>query len=73
VAMKVMSRIFLSHRLYEAAQDMARVGQLAFERKGQLTNLPGMAGEWTKFRDLKPVPKESFRDWWKARATKETV
>jgi L-lactate dehydrogenase complex protein LldF len=76
LAMKAMSRIFLSHRLYETAQSMARAGQLAFERKGQLTNLPGIAGEWTKFRDLKPVPQQSFRDWWKARASspaKETV
>jgi L-lactate dehydrogenase complex protein LldF len=76
IAMKAMSRIFLSHRLYETAQSMARAGQLAFERKGQLTNLPGMAGEWTKFRDLKPVPRQSFRDWWKARAAsaaKETA
>lgn len=76
IAMKTMSKIFLSHRLYEAAQSMARVGQLAFERKGQLANLPGMAGAWTKFRDLRPVPQQSFRDWWKTRdtnATKETV
>jgi len=40
-----------------------------FERKGQLTNLPGIAGAWTKSRDLRPVPKESFRDWWKRRAS----
>jgi hypothetical protein len=26
-----------------------------------------MAGAWTKFRDLKPIPKQSFRDWWKSR------
>jgi L-lactate dehydrogenase complex protein LldF len=67
IAMQAAAKIFLSHRRYEAAQKLARTGQLLFERKGQLTNLPGMAGGWTKFRDLKPIPKSSFRDWWKSR------
>ena len=74
VAMKTMSKIFLSQRLYETAQRIARVGQLVFERDGELVNLPGMAGEWTKFRDLRQVPGKSFRDWWKARGVaKETA
>ena len=67
IAMQAAANIFLSHRRYEAAQRLARTGQLLFQRKGQLTNLPGMAGGWTKFRDLKPIPKSSFRDWWKSR------
>ena len=68
IAMQAAAKIFLSHRRYEAAQKLARTGQILFERKGQLTNLPGMAGGWTKFRDLKPIPKVSFRDWWKSRS-----
>jgi len=72
IAMQFAAKIFLSHRRYEAAQKLARSGQLLFERKGQLTNLPGMAGGWTKYRDLKPIPKSSFRDWWKAREKGET-
>ena len=68
VAMQAMAAIFLSHRRYEAAQKMARVGQRIFEREGQLVKLPGMAGGWTKFRDLKAIPARSFRDWWKARS-----
>ncbi len=67
IAMQFAAKIFLSHRRYEAAQKLARTGQLLFERNGQLTNLPGMAGGWTKYRDLKPIPKSSFRDWWKSR------
>ena len=77
IAMQAAAKIFLNHRRYEAAQRLARTGQILFERKGQLTNLPGMAGGWTKFRDLKPIPGFSFRDWWKTReknsATKEDV
>jgi len=67
IAMQFAAKIFLDHRRYEAAQKLARTGQLLFERQGQLTNLPGMAGGWTKYRDLKPIPKSSFRDWWKSR------
>ena len=69
LAMQVVAKIFLNHRRYEAAQRLARMGQLLFERRGQLTNLPGMAGGWTRFRDLKPIPATSFRDWWKSRAS----
>lgn len=68
LAMRAMSTVFLSHRRYEAAQRLAKLGQKIFERKGQLTNLPGLAGAWTEFRDLRPVPRQSFRDWWKTRA-----
>lgn len=67
IAMQAAAKIFLSRRRYEAAQRLARTGQILFERKGQLTNLPGMAGGWTKYRDLKPIPKASFRDWWAQR------
>jgi L-lactate dehydrogenase complex protein LldF len=67
LAMKTMAAIFQSHRRYEAAQRLARLGQMVFERDGQLVNLPGLAGAWTKFRDLRPVPQQSFRDWWRLR------
>lgn len=67
VAMQVVANVFQHPRRYEAAQRMARLGQGLFERKGQLTNLPGMAGEWTKYRDLRPIPKQSFREWWASR------
>jgi L-lactate dehydrogenase complex protein LldF len=65
LAMQAAAKIFLSHRRYEAAQRLARIGQTLFERKGQLVNLPGMAGAWTRTRDLRPIPAQSFRDWWK--------
>ena len=68
IAMKVVGKVFLTHQRYEAAQRLARAGQLVFERKGQLTNLPGLAGAWTKTRDLRPVPQQSFRGWWKSRS-----
>lgn len=68
IAMQTVATVFQDHRRYEAAQRLARIGQTIFQRDGQLTNLPGMAGGWTRSRDLRPIPKQSFRDWWKARA-----
>jgi L-lactate dehydrogenase complex protein LldF len=61
---------FQSQARYEAAQRLARVGQVIFKRGDQLKHLPGMAGEWTRFRDLRAIPRQSFRDWWKTRERK---
>ncbi len=55
-----------SHRL-SAAQKLARIAQSPFEHDGVIRNLPGMLGAWTAVRDLSPVPKESFRQWWSRR------
>jgi L-lactate dehydrogenase complex protein LldF len=71
LAMKGAAAAFSSQSRYEAAQRLARMGQGIFKRNGALVNLPGMAGGWTKFRDLKPIPQQSFRDWWKSRASSE--
>ena len=69
--MQTAATIFQDHRRYEAAQRLARVGQTLFKRDDQLTNLPGMAGGWTRSRDLRPIPKQSFRDWWKTRPSQK--
>jgi L-lactate dehydrogenase complex protein LldF len=67
LAMQGAAAAFQSQGRYEAAQRLARLGQKLFEQDGQLMNLPGMAGGWTQFRDLRPIPQASFRDWWKRR------
>jgi L-lactate dehydrogenase complex protein LldF len=64
-AMQAMARMFSDPELYEQAQRLARVGQLPFARGGRIKNLPGRLAGWTAVRDLKPVPKQSFREWWK--------
>lgn len=68
MGMKAMSVIFQSRRRFEAAQRLGRIGQWPFVSHGWVKNLPGMLGNWTAVRDLKPMPQRSFRDWWKARA-----
>jgi L-lactate dehydrogenase complex protein LldF len=30
--------------------------------------LPGVLGGWTQVRDLRAMPKRSFREWWERRA-----
>jgi L-lactate dehydrogenase complex protein LldF len=64
-AMQAMAKTFSDPKLYENAQRLARAGQWPFARGGTITSLPGRLAGWTAVRDLKPVPKQSFREWWK--------
>ncbi|HEX4168116.1 MAG TPA: LutB/LldF family L-lactate oxidation iron-sulfur protein [Bryobacteraceae bacterium] len=50
-----------------AAQKLGRLGQIPFERGGQLHHLPGLLAGWTAGRDLDAIPEQSFRDWWAER------
>ena len=65
VAMQAMAKTFSDPQLYERAQRLARVGQWPLARGGNISSLPGRLAGWTKVRDLKPVPDQSFREWWK--------
>jgi len=66
VSMKLMARTFANRKLYEEAQRLARLGQWPLVHKGTITSLPGPLAGWTAMRDLPSVPKQSFRDWWRA-------
>ena len=61
VAMRSAAWTFRSRRRFEAGQRLARVAFPIARR------LPGPLGTWTKTRDLKPLPRRSFRDWWRNR------
>jgi L-lactate dehydrogenase complex protein LldF len=67
LAMQAMARVFASRRSYERAQRAARAGQWPLARGGRIEHLPGPLAGWTAMRDLAPVPKQSFRDWWRER------
>jgi L-lactate dehydrogenase complex protein LldF len=67
VGMKLMARAFRSRSRYERAQKMVRLGQSLFTRKGTISNLPGQLSGWTAMRDLKPIPNQTFREWWRER------
>jgi L-lactate dehydrogenase complex protein LldF len=70
MGMRFMSYIFASARRLEAAQRMGRLGQSVFVHDGIISKLPGMMGGWTAARDLRPIPKQSFRQWWREREKK---
>jgi L-lactate dehydrogenase complex protein LldF len=67
VAMQAMARVFANRRLYEAAQRAGRIGQFPLVRRGKISRLPGPLGGWSAMRDLRPLPKQTFRDWWRSR------
>ncbi|HSY71947.1 MAG TPA: lactate utilization protein LutB domain-containing protein, partial [Alloacidobacterium sp.] len=70
IGMRAMASIFSSSRRFEAAQRLGRIGQWPFVSEGWVKHLPGMLGNWTSVRDLRPLPKQSFRGWWRERAKK---
>ena len=65
VAMQTVARVFSDPELYERAQKLARVGQWPFVRGGSIGRLPGQARRLDRRTDLKPVPQQTFREWWK--------
>jgi L-lactate dehydrogenase complex protein LldF len=67
IGMKWMAKIFQSRSKYEKAQKWARSGQKVFVKDGVISNLPGQLSGWTAMRDIKPVPNQTFREWWEVR------
>jgi L-lactate dehydrogenase complex protein LldF len=57
-AMRLVAWTFASARRFSLAQRVARVAERPLLRAGLLSG-------WTRTRDLKPVPRESFREWWR--------
>ena len=71
-AMAAMGKVFRSERRFRAAQRLGRLAQSALAKSdgtGErwISWLPGMLGGWTQVRDLREMPRETFRDWWRAR------
>ncbi len=71
-AMTAMAMLFKSERRFRAAQRLGRMAETPLVRKdaegvGWIRWLPGMLGGWTQVRDLKEMPKETFREWWEKR------
>jgi L-lactate dehydrogenase complex protein LldF len=66
--MRAMARVFGNRRLYEAAQRSGRLAQWPLVRDGRIRRLPGPLSAWTEARDLAPLPRQSFRDWWRHRS-----
>jgi L-lactate dehydrogenase complex protein LldF len=60
LAMKAVAGVFGSRERYERAQKLARLGRGPIAKAA----LPG----WTAMRELPDPPKQTFREWFRARA-----
>jgi L-lactate dehydrogenase complex protein LldF len=68
LGMQALQRMFESPRLYERAQQLARLGQWPLVRGGVIPFAPGPLAAWTVMRDLYPVAPQTFREWWRERS-----
>lgn len=67
LAMAAAARVFASPARYERAQRLARLAQWPFARRGLVSSLPPPLSGWSAVRDLRAVPPQTFREWWRAR------
>ena len=68
IAMKWMAGVFGNAKKFERAQKVARMGQRFFMKGDVIESLPGPFGAWTTTRDVFPVAKQTFREWWRTRS-----
>src|SRR5579883_3476435 len=61
VAMRWLARQFATRARYERAQRLGRLAQGPLTRDGVINWLPGMLKGWTATRDLRALPKQTFR------------
>ena len=73
VAMQAMALVFSSSRLMTSAEAMAKFAQGVVVHHGVISHLPGMLSGWSDSRDLMPLPKKSFRDWWSQHSSEATA
>ncbi|MBV9405326.1 MAG: iron-sulfur cluster-binding protein [Acidobacteriaceae bacterium] len=64
IAMHAMALVFSSSGLLNFSEALARIAQRPFVRKGVINHLPGPLSGWTATRDLMPLARQSFRQWW---------
>ena len=68
VGMRVADVLFSRAWLFHSAQWMGRIALRAFTRRdGWIHSLPSVGAKWTQTRDLRGMPKQTFRSWWEER------
>jgi len=71
LAMKLLADIFASPSKFEQMQRLGRFGQRFLMRGGVITSLPGALGGWTAARDIFPIARPTFREWWRTREERQ--
>src|SRR5262249_52585438 len=64
LAMQAAAWMFGEPRRFALARGLARLAQRRLVRGGRIRRLPRPLDTWTRTRDLRPVARESFREWW---------
>jgi L-lactate dehydrogenase complex protein LldF len=67
LVMRVVAWLFGGARRFALAQRFGRLAQRPFVRGGKISRLPRPLSAWTASRDLKPVARQTFREWWRDR------
>jgi L-lactate dehydrogenase complex protein LldF len=73
MALKAAALVFRSEGVFRASQKLGRLAELPLSHKdgqgvGWIDWLPGMLGGWTQVRDLRVMPKQTFRQWFEQRS-----
>jgi len=63
-AFRGIAWLFGSRKRFALAERVGRLAQRPLARGGVIRRLPPPLDAWTRTRDLKPLARESFRDWW---------
>lgn len=68
IGMQATAFLFASSSRLSLAQHLGQIGQkVVVSKNGFIEHLPLMLSGWTQTRDLRPLPAQSFRDWWAQR------
>jgi L-lactate dehydrogenase complex protein LldF len=67
MAMRTLAWLFGKRRRFDAAVRLSRWAQRPFSRNGTIRRAPPPLSAWTRTRDLRALPKESFTQWWRGR------
>ncbi len=64
--MRAAAWAFDSPRRLALAHRLGRIAQRPFRRGDVIRRLPPPLAGWTRTRDLKPLARQSFHDWWRS-------
>ena len=68
VGMKAANFAFASASRFRLAQRLGRIGAQFFtDKDGWIRRLPSLGARWTLSRDLRGLPRQTFREWWAER------
>jgi L-lactate dehydrogenase complex protein LldF len=66
LSMQAVEWMFTAPGRLAVGQRLAGWGsRLLAGRRGRISNLPPPLSGWTSARDIPPIPKETFRTWWR--------